>query len=98
MTMQNKKIVVAGGTSGIGLATALKFQQLGGIVTVTGRNAERLKAATGLGLGAAAVDSRDRKALDRFFAEQGGIDHLVIAAGGSKGMGEIASLSLDELR
>lgn len=96
--MQNKKIIVTGGTSGIGLATAQRFQQMGGIVTVTGRNEERLRAATALGLQAIAVDSRDRTALDRFFAGQDGIDHLVIAAGGSKGMGEFASLSLDELR
>jgi NAD(P)-dependent dehydrogenase (short-subunit alcohol dehydrogenase family) len=96
--MQDKKIVVAGGTSGIGLATARRFQQLGGIVTVTGRNVERLRAAEGVGLKAVAVDSRDRKALDGFFATQGGIDHLVVAAGGSKGMGEIAKLSFAELR
>lgn len=98
MTMQDKKIVVAGGTSGIGLATAQRFQQLGGIVTVTGRNAEKLRAAEGLGLKAAAVDIRDRKALDTFFAAHGAVDHVVIAAGGGKGMGEFATLSLDELR
>ena len=96
--MQDKKIVVAGGTSGIGLATAKGFQQLGGIVTVTGRNAERLSAAEKLGLGVASVDSRDRKALDTFFAGHGVVDHLVIAASGGKGMGEFANLSLADLR
>lgn len=96
--MQHKKIVVAGGTSGIGLATAKGFQQLGGIVTVTGRNAERLGAAERQGFKAAAVDSRDRKALDVFFAGHGAVDHLVIAASGGKGMGEFAGLSLAELR
>jgi NAD(P)-dependent dehydrogenase (short-subunit alcohol dehydrogenase family) len=98
MRFQNKRIVVAGGSSGIGLAAAQQFQQQGGIVTVTGRNAEKLRAAGDAGLKAAAVDSRDRPALDRFFAGHGPVDHLVIAAGGSKGMGEFKSLSLDELR
>ena len=98
MTIKDKKIVVAGGTSGIGLATALKFKELGGIVTVTGRNADKLRAAEGLGLKAEALNSRDRIALDAFFAKQGAIDHLVVAVSGSKGMGEFATLVLSEVR
>jgi NAD(P)-dependent dehydrogenase (short-subunit alcohol dehydrogenase family) len=98
MLFQDKKIVVAGGTSGIGLATAQRFRQQGAVVTVTGRNAEKLRAAEALGLTTASVDSRGRQALDRFFAAHGVIDHLVIAAGGGKGMGEFATLSLAELR
>lgn len=98
MTIKDKKIVVAGGTSGIGLATALKFKELGGIVTVTGRNAIKLRAAEGLGLKAEALNSRDRIALDAFFAKQGAIDHLVVAVSGSKGMGEFATLVLSEVR
>jgi NAD(P)-dependent dehydrogenase (short-subunit alcohol dehydrogenase family) len=98
MTFQHKKIVIAGGTSGIGLATALRFQKMGGAVTVTGRNMERLSAAEKIGLRTAAVDSRDRKALDRLFSEHGKVDHLVIAPGGNKGMGEFNQLSLEELK
>ena len=89
---------VAGGTSGIGLAAARRFYEQGAMVTVTGRDAERLRSAEGMGLSAAAVDSRERPALDRFFAAQAVVDHLVIAVGGGKGMGEFATLSLDELR
>jgi NAD(P)-dependent dehydrogenase (short-subunit alcohol dehydrogenase family) len=98
MTFKGKKIVVVGGTSGIGLATAQRFQQEGAVVTVTGRNAEKLRLAEGKGLAAAAVDSRERPALDLFFAKQGVVDHLVVAASGGKGMGEFATLSLGELR
>ena len=108
MSFQDKKIVVAGGGSGIGLATARLFQQQGGIVTVTGRNAEKLAAAAKAGvinsqeqkadLKTAQVDSSDRSALDRFFSGHGAVDHLVIALSGSKGMGEFRSLALDELR
>ncbi len=98
MTFENKSIVIAGGTSGIGLATAKQFQQLGAVVTVTGRDAGRLRAAEEAGLRAANVDGKDRGALDTFFAGHGPVDHLVVALGGSKGMGEFSTLSLGELR
>lgn len=98
MTFENKSIVIAGGTSGIGLATAKQFQQLGAVVTVTGRDAGRLRVAEEAGLRAANVDGRDRVALDTFFAGHGPVDHLVVALGGSKGMGEFSTLSLGELR
>lgn len=39
----NKKIVVTGGTSGIGLAGVLKIVEEGGQVLVTGRNEEKLR-------------------------------------------------------
>ena len=98
MKFKDQKIVIAGGTSGIGLATAQYFSLEGAFVTVTGRDARRVAAAQAEGLGAVAVDSNDRKALDAFFAAHGPVDHLVIAVGGSKGMGEFAGLSLAVLR
>jgi NAD(P)-dependent dehydrogenase (short-subunit alcohol dehydrogenase family) len=98
MKFKDQKIVIAGGTSGIGLATARCFLTQGADVWVTGRKPERLVAARQEGMHAEAVDSRDRKALDAFFAAVGGLDHLVIATSGGKGMGEFAGLSLDVLR
>lgn len=98
MKFKDQKVVIAGGTSGIGLDTARHFLQQGAMVIVTGRNPERLRAAQQEGLIAKAVDCGDRKALDVFFAAQGPMDHLVIAAGGAKGMGEFAGLSLATLR
>jgi len=97
MHFQNQKVVVAGGTSGIGLATAKRLAAGGAIVTVTGRNPEKIRAAEKEGIRAVYVDSKDRVALDAFFSELGRVDHLVIAAGGSKGMGEFAGLSLEVL-
>jgi NAD(P)-dependent dehydrogenase (short-subunit alcohol dehydrogenase family) len=98
MKFNDQKVVIAGGTSGIGLAAAHYFLQEGARVTVTGRNAGRLAAANEAGLKAQAVDSRDRKALDSFFAAHGPVDHLVIAASGAKGMGNFAELPLEQLR
>jgi len=98
MTLQNKKIIVAGGSSGMGLATARMLQENGALVTVTGRNQEKLGKAKLLGLSTAQIDSSNRASLEKFFASQGNIDHLVIAVSGGKGMGNFKELSLDDLR
>jgi len=98
MAFQNQKIVVAGGTSGIGLAAAKRFAGEGASVTVTGRDQEKMKAVEQGGIKAIGVDSRDRAALDNFFAGHGQLDHLVVATSGGKGMGEFAGLSLGVLR
>lgn len=98
MSFQHQKIVIAGGTSGIGLATAKRLAAEGAVVTVTGRNPEKVRAAEKDGLRAVRVDSKDRVALDAFFSELGPVDHLVVATSGAKGMGEFSGLSLDVLR
>ena len=98
MVLQNKKIIVAGGTSGIGLATALLFQEVGTSVTVTGRNPEKLEAAKQKGLQTAQVDSSNITDLEDFFKSIGNIDHLVIALGSSKGVGNFNDLSLNDIR
>lgn len=98
-SISQPKVVIAGGSSGIGLATARllsnTFQ-----VTVTGRNASRLQSAGNLHhqISAAAIDSTDRKALDTFFKTQGTFHHLVLALSGAKGGGTFADLSLQQLR
>ncbi|MDP4150796.1 MAG: SDR family oxidoreductase [Bacteroidota bacterium] len=98
MKFRGQRVLIAGGTSGIGLATARCFRKEGAHVTVTGMNPERLAAAQEEGLNAQALDSRDRKALDKFFANHGPFDHLIIGLGGSKGMGEFSGMSLDTLK
>ncbi len=98
MTLQNKKIVIAGGTSGIGLSVALMFQQQGAKVSVTGRDMAKLNAAAAEGLLTAEVDSTNTEALKTFFQSLGKIDHLIIALGSNKGLGNFIDLSLDDLR
>lgn len=45
MQIQNAKIIVTGGSSGIGKETARHFIQKGATVVITGRNEERINAA-----------------------------------------------------
>ena len=40
-----KTVIITGGTSGYGLATAKKFKEAGYVVMITGRNEERLLKA-----------------------------------------------------
>jgi len=98
MTLQNKKIIVAGGSSGMGLATAKILQTKGGSITVTGRTEEKLHKAKTSGLSTVQVDSSDIGSLETFFSSQGNIDHLIIAVSGGKGMGNFKELSLESLR
>ena len=95
---KNKKIIVAGGSSGIGLTAAILFKQQQAGVTVTGRNPGKLENAKQTGLKTAVVDSCDRETLDSFFKDHGPADHLVISLSGSKGIGDFSTLSLQVLR
>jgi NAD(P)-dependent dehydrogenase (short-subunit alcohol dehydrogenase family) len=45
MALQNQRVVVMGGTSGIGLATARAARALGAEVIVTGRDEQKLRSA-----------------------------------------------------
>ena len=65
--MKNHTILITGGTTGIGLATAQLLQAEGARVIVTGRNPETLAAAQGLG---AAVQPHAAK-LDGVFLNAG---------------------------
>jgi len=99
MQSTSQKVVIAGGSSGIGLATAGlladTFQ-----VTVTGRSASKLETVRNTlpPVHTAVVDSADRNALNAFFKTHGTLHHLVIALSGAKGGGNFADLSLQELR
>jgi 3-oxoacyl-[acyl-carrier protein] reductase len=48
MTFEKSKIIVTGGSSGIGKATARRLTEMGAEVLITGRSSERLKRAADL--------------------------------------------------
>lgn len=96
--MNDQRIAVVGGTSGIGLETALRARALGARVTVLGRDAAKLASAESEGLAARRLDATDRNAAGSVFAAIGAIDHLVVCATGAAGAGPFRELSLAELR
>jgi len=64
-TLEGKVAVITGGSSGIGLATAKLFQEVGARVTISGRNQQSLDAAVKeLGAGIIAVRSDVSKLSD----------------------------------
>jgi NAD(P)-dependent dehydrogenase (short-subunit alcohol dehydrogenase family) len=93
--LKGKRVIVLGGTSGIGIATARAAAQRGAEVIVTSRNAERVEQAAravgGRGETADLTNEGDAQAL---FERVGAIDHLVYTAGDELLLGPIAKLDL----
>lgn len=82
--LAGQKVVVIGGTSGIGLGTAKFARSQGAEVILTGRDSARLEQAmseTGA-LTGEAFDASDSDQLTRFFGNlPAPIDHLMVSAG-----------------
>jgi NAD(P)-dependent dehydrogenase (short-subunit alcohol dehydrogenase family) len=100
MSSAPTRVVVMGGSSGIGEATARLFAAGGAEVIITGRDGAKLAPAqtrSGASRGAV-VDGSVPAAVAQFFAGLGAFDHLVLALSGGKGAGPFGVLSLDELR
>ncbi len=84
MTLTGQRVVVIGGSSGMGLATARAAARDGAAVTVVSSRAERVDAAVaGLpaGCDGAVADVRDEDAISGLFEHLGELDHLVFTAG-----------------
>jgi NAD(P)-dependent dehydrogenase (short-subunit alcohol dehydrogenase family) len=91
--MSEQRVLITGGSSGIGLATALRYARRGARVAVLARNpagldsARRQTAAAGAECLAMRVDVTDRAALhdavERAVRELGGLDVAVVNVGAS---------------
>lgn len=82
-TFKDKRVVVIGGSSGMGLQVARGAIKRGANVVIGARDPEKLRrAADNLGDQATAlpVDTSDRAALTAFFQTIGQLDHLFISA------------------
>ena len=94
-------VVVIGGSSGIGLATARRARAEGANVIVTGLHADDALQRVAQELDAvstAAFDANDPAALERFFESlPKGIDHVMVTAGGPH-YGRLLEMTSDELR
>ena len=81
MLLAGKKVVVVGGSSGIGLSTAELAKSEGAEILVASRNADRLKAvADRLGAKAIPTDVTNDESVVNLFRQCGPIDHVVVTA------------------
>jgi NAD(P)-dependent dehydrogenase (short-subunit alcohol dehydrogenase family) len=83
--MDGMNVVVIGGTSGIGLATAISSAQRGATVFAAGRSPDKIEAcqASYPDIQFRQVDTHDPEGLSALFSEAGPIHHLVGAATGA---------------
>jgi NAD(P)-dependent dehydrogenase (short-subunit alcohol dehydrogenase family) len=97
--LSNKRIVILGGSSGIGLAVAQQAAAQGAHVVIASSNAERVQQAAqtvGGTVEGLTVDLSSEKAIRDFFAKLGDLDHLVFTAGDALQLGEIAMADLEK--
>jgi NAD(P)-dependent dehydrogenase (short-subunit alcohol dehydrogenase family) len=83
MSLAQKTVIVIGGSSGMGLATAKAALAEGADVTVTGRTAQWLdtaRAESGGLIRTAAVDAADEAAMRAFFDDFKQVDHVYVTA------------------
>jgi NAD(P)-dependent dehydrogenase (short-subunit alcohol dehydrogenase family) len=98
---ENRRVVVVGGSSGIGLAVAEETASQGAEVVIVSSKAERVEQAIQSIGGAArgqAVDVSDEKAVESFFTNLGAFDHLVFTACDSLQLHELADTDLKQAR
>jgi NAD(P)-dependent dehydrogenase (short-subunit alcohol dehydrogenase family) len=101
MSFAQQRILIIGGSNGMGLAAARSLARLGAEVLIAGRSQARLDAALATIKGRAAgyvADFTDPGSLAALFERIGRIDHLVLAASANAAWGPFASLSGDALR
>jgi NAD(P)-dependent dehydrogenase (short-subunit alcohol dehydrogenase family) len=102
MSFDEQRVVIVGGSAGIGEAAARAFAAAGARVTITGRAKQRLDAAAqriGYPAEVRELDATDSAAVDEFFGSAQAFDHLVLAASpGAVGSGPFADLDESALR
>jgi NAD(P)-dependent dehydrogenase (short-subunit alcohol dehydrogenase family) len=80
---QNQKIVIVGGSSGMGLATAQLLSEQGVEVVIGSRNEDKLKEAVATlspNASYSLIDVTDESSIEAFFNKVGQFDHLFITA------------------
>lgn len=101
MTLNGKRIVVLGGSSGIGLATAQAAAQEGARVVIASSRRARIDEALATlppGTEGHVLDLADGEATQALFARLGSFDHLVFTAGETLQLGPLATTDLDAAR
>jgi NAD(P)-dependent dehydrogenase (short-subunit alcohol dehydrogenase family) len=83
--LAGRNVIVIGGTSGIGLATAVQAQENGAKVRAVGRSRERVDALTQSHpeIEFSCLDTHDTPALKQFLESEAKVHHVVSAATGA---------------
>jgi NAD(P)-dependent dehydrogenase (short-subunit alcohol dehydrogenase family) len=96
--LTGKKVVVVGGSSGIGLSTAEFAKAEGADVVIASRNAERLKAAADrLGAKAIPTDVTSDDSVASLFRSCGPADHVIVTAAQLR-TGPFKTVAMDDVR
>jgi NAD(P)-dependent dehydrogenase (short-subunit alcohol dehydrogenase family) len=98
ISLEGRKVLVVGGSSGIGLATARAAAEAGAAVTIAARSAPRLIAAVetiGHRATARQLDAGNDASVDAFFADGAEWDH-VVATAGKGGRGRLAEVAMPD--
>ena len=99
-SLRAQRIVIIGGTSGIGFAVAQRALADGAQVVVGSSNAAHVDAAVarlGTSASGSPIDVRDEASVAAFFERTGAFDHLVFTAGdwgANRGGGAVAQMDL----
>lgn len=98
--LSDQKIVVIGGSSGIGLATAKQFAAQGAHVVIASRSENKLKIALAEIRGKAEarpLDFTDEAGVRAFFEAGGSFDHLVLMGAGLPAWGKFEEIQTTAL-
>jgi NAD(P)-dependent dehydrogenase (short-subunit alcohol dehydrogenase family) len=96
--LAGKKVVVVGGSSGIGLSTAELAKREGAEVIIAARNADRLNAvAERLGVKATPADVTSDESVASLFRSCGPVDHVVVTAAQLR-TGPFKTVALEDVR
>ncbi|MGC2319161.1 MAG: SDR family oxidoreductase [Bradyrhizobium sp.] len=96
--LAGKKVVVVGGSSGIGLSTAELAKREGAEVIIAARNADRLNAvAERLGVKATPADVTSDESVASLFRSCGPVDHVVVTAAQLR-TGPFKTVAMEDVR
>src|SRR6202453_3367751 len=99
--LRSKRVVVLGGSSGIGFAVAEQVSAQGATIVIASSNPERVEKAVERLEGNAqghTIDLSDESAVENFFAKLGAFDHLVFTAGDELRLHDLAATDLQQAR
>jgi NAD(P)-dependent dehydrogenase (short-subunit alcohol dehydrogenase family) len=96
--LAGKKVVVVGGSSGIGFATAEMAKKQGAEVIIASRNSDKVKtAAAKIGATGIVADVTNDQNVNDLFQAAGPVDHVVVS-GAQLRTGPFKTVAMDDVR